>query len=501
MKKIIFLYPLFFLNAFFLIGNSYGQSFLANNDFRYILIKKHADIHSLHGFNLRGQHNYSQQTLYRLIHAQISKPDTYVFFTPHNPSKISANFSVTSGLFHSSLPDRNIIDIDATKNHFLDNSLFFDQDKKLYNENNVFFDPYLHLSFGNSLEVNTGAYFNLNEHSKDFSMDLYNANILLKFSKLRIMLGKSSIQWNLGRINSFNLSNNTPPLWAIRIFNDEELEFSNFLKFLGPLKYETFFSILDHHHDNKNPILIGHKLSFAPNKRLELGMSYTVQFAGKDARDQSPLIYFGDVFSDHSGVSNRNFIFDARYQLFPKKIEAYAEFLVEDCCDNMPINSRDFQSLLGLHLYQLFGSTKMDASFEFAKTSYIAYRHGNFKSGFINQNKVLGHPIGPDGLGTYARLNYFWSKRFWCSLSANMELSGTANFDNEFHGNTDPNVDATEKSYQTGLNCIWNQQASNNKALFSLNGNIAYQHTQNFNYVENNNRDDVFVGLSGKYVF
>ncbi|HMQ09889.1 MAG TPA: capsule assembly Wzi family protein [Oligoflexia bacterium] len=501
MKKATRLYPLLFLSYLFLVSSSYGQSFLANDDFRYILIKKYADMQPLPGFNLRGQHSYSEQTLNNLINSSSPDAKGYVFFPKGHLSNIYAQFSLNSGLFHSSIPDRAIIDIDATKNHLLDNSPFFDQDKKLHDGSNVFFDPYLHLSFANTLEINAGAYFNLNEQSKDFSMDLYNANILLKFSKLRILLGKSSIQWNLGRINSFNLSNNTPPLWAIRIFNDEEIEFSNFLKFLGPVKYETFISVLDANRNRENPIFVGHKLSFAPNKRLELGMSYTVQFAGKSTQDQNPLIYFGDVFSDYSGVSNRNFIFDARYQLFPKKVEAYAEFLVEDCCDNIPINARDFQSLLGLHIYQLFGTPKMDASFEFAKTSYIAYRHGNFKSGFINQNKVLGHPIGPDGLGSYAKLNYFWSKKLLCSVQAGFESSGTADFKNKFYGNTDPNVESSEHAYQTGLQCFWNQQNAANKALFSLNGNITYQHTQNYNYIENNNRDDVFVGLSGKYVF
>ncbi|MCI5071649.1 capsule assembly Wzi family protein [bacterium] len=501
MKKATLLYPLFFLTYFFLVSSSHGQSFLANNDFRYILIKKYADTHTLPGFNLRGQHSYSQQTLNKLIKDSSPDANAYVFSPQNYSSKIDAQFSLNSGLFYNSIPDRAIIDIDATKNYLLDNSSFFDQDKKLQDDSTVFFDPYVHLSFNNSIEINAGAFFNINEQSRDLNMDLYNANILLKFSKLRILLGKSSIQWNLARIHSFNLSNNTPPLWAIRIFNDEEIEFSNFLKFLGPVKYETFVSVLDANRNRENSVLVGHKLSFAPNKRLELGMSYTVQFAGKNTQDQTPLIYFGDVFSDFSGVSNRNFIFDARYQLFPRQVEAYAEFLVEDCCDNMPINSRDFQSLLGLHFHQLFGTLKMDASFEFAKTSYIAYRHGNFKSGFINQNKVLGHPIGPDGLGTYARINYFWSKKLWCSVLAGFESSGTADFKNKFYGNTDPNVESSEHSYQAGLNCFWNRQNTSTQNIFSLNGNITYQHIQNFNYIENSSRDDVFVGLSGKYVF
>src|SRR5713226_8275158 len=124
---------------------------------------------------------------------------------------------------------------------------------------------------------------------------LLDAYVGLNFENWQVTFGKQSLWWGPGDGGPMMFSNNAAPVNMFRINRVSPLQLPGILKSLGPLRMEFFVGQLDGHHFvngpsgvtgswlqplNPQPFINGQKLSFRPSPNFELGISYTMIFAG-----------------------------------------------------------------------------------------------------------------------------------------------------------------------------------------------------------------------------
>jgi hypothetical protein len=228
----------------------------------------------------------------------------------------------------------------------------------------------------------------------------------------------------VGRIGNLLFSGNNEPFNLVRVRNRVPLILPWVLEYLGPTTVEAFITYLDEQQTFANPILLASKIAFKPDESLELALGYVVEFGGDGAPSNDPLLYFGEFVSDAPSATNRAFTVDARYRFRSLNLEPYVELLVEDCCDEFPVNSRDILNLVGLYFPAVDPEGKLDFTLEWVRTNQITYRHGVFTSGMTLRNQLLGHRLGPDATGVYGELRYSLSSGNWLKLLPALELRG-----------------------------------------------------------------------------
>lgn len=260
----------------------------------------------------------------------------------------------------------------------------------------------------------TFLYSSRSEFSGD-ATDFYLGEALGSFHirKLVVEGGKGTTEWGTGRVTHLMFSQDSRPFLMGRIRSDEPLIPPSFLKFLGPTQFESFIGFLGKDYNFPHARIFGLNFNFAPTPKLEIGVGNTVIFGGTGAPTNNPLVIISDYFSDaQSGAANRNFLVTGRYHFTSVGIEPYFEAMMEDCCGKVLINPRDFSTLAGLFIPSVGPAGKLDFTFEWARTSHIAYRHSVFRDGFSYKGRSLGSPLGPSATGFYFASRYFQSPRF-----------------------------------------------------------------------------------------
>ncbi len=256
------------------------------------------------------------------------------------------------------------------------------------------------------------------------SFYLPEALLTFRFNKFAMEAGRGAIRWGNGRFGHLLFSGDHYPLYLARLRSNEPVSLPGFLRFLGPMRFEAFFSQLDKNREFPHAKLIGMLFVFAPHPRLEFSLGQTVLYGGDGAPTNNPLVYFSEKVADASNPANRNFLISARYRIPGLEIEPYAEMLVEDCCDINFFNPRDVVNLYGIYFPRIDPSGKADFAFEWVRTNHITYRHNPYSSGYVYNGRNLGHPLGPDANGIYGILRYFHTPSLMAKMVVAYEIRG-----------------------------------------------------------------------------
>lgn len=179
------------------------------------------------------------------------------------------------------------------------------------------------------------------------------------------------------------------------------------------------------------------RATIAPFSFLELGISRVVQFDGDDRPRLKVRDYPRAIFDTEIGDFDRRFrsnslqAIDAdlrlrdvnRYFLPARDLRLYGEFGWDDtCCSDIYIPLRDaISGLVGVHLLGVFGSDRVDARFEWARSSRLSFTHGQFRSGYWTRGEVISHFVGTEGQAYLARV----TNRLTPNLMLGLELDRT----------------------------------------------------------------------------
>ncbi len=271
---------------------------------------------------------------------------------------------------------------------------------------------------------------------------LLDAYVGLMFSNWQVSFGKQSLSWGPGDGGSMTLSNNAPPINMFRISRAEPLKLPSILGWLGPMRTEFFFGQLTGQEFLLNPsgfvgqfgqslspqpFIHGQKISFKPTPNFEFGFFRTTIYGGPGY----PLTFHTLIRSlfttgneNAGGASkpgNRTAGMDFIYRLpgLRKWLTFYADGYTDD--QFSPIAYADRSAWRsGLYFSQFPKVHKLDLRVEGMYTDNpigggvshgFYYFNDTWRSGYMNNGRLLGSWVGREGQGAQAWSNYWLGAR------------------------------------------------------------------------------------------
>lgn len=265
--------------------------------------------------------------------------------------------------------------------------------------------------------------------SRTSSFNILDANLSANLSGNEISIGKSEMWWGPAEGGSLSFSNNSDPIYMLRINRVEPLVIPFVSKLLGPVRYDLFIGRLQGHTSPPAPWLQGQKISFKPTRNFEFSVSRTIVFAGEG---HVPFT-FGSFWNSFTSFSNvpiavkfsRNdpgarysgVDFSYRLPFLRDWVTLYTDSLAHD--DPSPLAApRRSAFRPGIYLSHLPKLARVDFRAEAVYTDFPTSRsHGGqffyyeneYHDAYTNKQFILGDWIGREGKGGQAWLTYHLS--------------------------------------------------------------------------------------------
>ncbi|MEZ4485105.1 MAG: capsule assembly Wzi family protein [Syntrophotaleaceae bacterium] len=323
------------------------------------------------------------------------------------------------------------------------------------------------------------------------SLHLLHGKAALGLGPLELSVGRQSLWWGQGRHGSLVLTNNAKPLDMLRITNPSPVLLPWIFKYLGPFRFDVFWSELEKERVVPEPYFSGLRLQFKPLPWFEIGASRAVMFGGEGlpdiGLDEFITILGGKNLEGGEDTSNSVAALDARLRLpFLWGAEVYGEYGGEDEAGHFLANDA---WLAGLLLPRIEPSGRLSLRLEYADLSKIDnnsppwYRHGTFRSGYTYEGKVLGHHAGGAAKDVSGELQMLLPKGVTVTVGVDYEQRG---FDQE----------VKEKHNQGTLKADW---AVNRTLALSIRYGI--DKIDNFEFESGNDKTHhmAMVGLHGSW--
>ncbi len=268
---------------------------------------------------------------------------------------------------------------------------------------------------------------------------LLDSSIALTFRNTRISFGKQSLWLGPSPGGPFLLSNNSEPVPMLRIDQVSPTHVPGLSRLIGPVRTEFFLGQLSGQNWILNegtllgpnighqPFIHGDKITFKPTANLEIGMGITVVFGG----DGVPVTWknFFRTYTSAGLASNglpgttadpgdRRSSADISYRIphFRNWITVYADSLVED--EISPIGSSRPAVRPGIYFPKIPRINKLDLRLEAVYTDapntiFIGnvYHNSRFRSGYTNNEAIMGSWVGRAGKGGQASATYHFTPR------------------------------------------------------------------------------------------
>jgi len=242
------------------------------------------------------------------------------------------------------------------------------------------------------------------------------AYLQYKFDFLKLTFGRDKNSWGPGRRSNLLISGNSDGMDMIRA----EAE-------LGPFKFTTFTAVLDPDHTyiaygdslvktRINRYLAAHRLDIQPMSELNIGLSESVIYGGIGRQIEfyytNPITWYHGEQLNQNNDDNTFLSLDVTYRPI-RGVKLYGEFLIDDFQIDNETKGDDEPNELGF-IGGFFLSDPMrlrntDISFEYARVSNWTYNQGVTWNRYIQNEKLIGHYLGPDSESIYFGVRH-WLK-------------------------------------------------------------------------------------------
>jgi membrane-associated phospholipid phosphatase len=266
---------------------------------------------------------------------------------------------------------------------------------------------------------------------------LLDSYVTWNFDNWQLSFGKQSLWWGPGQSGAMLISNNAEPVTMARLDRTQPLSMPGFLKFLGPMRLQTFVGRLTGQHfehvENNyfgtysqplsdQPYVMGQKISFRLTSNLEIGVTRTSVFGGEEfAITPRRLwsVFFQPTNSNSAahdpGDRRTGFDFSYRIPGFRKWLTLYNDAMAEDEINPIAYPRRSAMNP-GIYMPQLPKLRHMDFRAEAAytdlpglKLSDYFYWNVRFISGYTNDGHLMGNWVGRQGKSLQFSSNYYFS--------------------------------------------------------------------------------------------
>jgi membrane-associated phospholipid phosphatase len=269
--------------------------------------------------------------------------------------------------------------------------------------------------------------------------ELLDAYLAVNLHNWEISIGRQSLDWGPGPGGAMLWNNNIQPVNMARLVNPEPFELPSFLRILGPVRLDEFFTRLEGHYYNRRPFLLGQKINFKPLPSLELGFGRTFEIGGRgpgaDPITGANLLYglFGQVRPSLGSIPGHTQTeFDWTFDV-PKTanyLVLYGDMYAAD--DPVPwFNPPKNPFRAGIYITRFPKIPKLDFHMEAADTESPGFHnptfdsleggptnHGDlnywnegYRDGSTYNGFLIGNTVGRDGRAIQAWTNYWLSPR------------------------------------------------------------------------------------------
>ena len=266
---------------------------------------------------------------------------------------------------------------------------------------------------------------------------LLDSYVTWNFDNWQLSFGKQSLWWGPGQNGAMLMSDNAVPVTMARLDRTQPLPMPGFLKFLGPMRLQTFVGRLtgqqfEHVENNyfgtysqplsDQPYLMGQKISFKMTPNLEIGVTRTSVFGGEEfpitpSRLWSVFFQPSNSNSAAHDPGDRRTGFDFSYRIpgLRKWLTLYNDAMAEDEINPVGYPRRSAMNP-GLYMPQVPKLPHMDLRAEAAytdlpglKLSDYFYWNVRFNSGYTNDGRLLGNWVGRQGKALQFTSNYYFT--------------------------------------------------------------------------------------------
>lgn len=404
--------------------------------------------------------------------------------------------------------------IDATLNTLLSNRQgrpLVDGTSTLVETNHSVESRYVGLAFTPRLSLLAPR-----DSGRRYDLRLQELELRILIRNLAVDIGREYVMWGQGRDVGLLNSNNSPPLDLIKLSSEAPFTFPWFLRHLGPTRFSIFYSDLGADQNFPHSYLVGYRGNAFPTSWFELGLSIYTKSGGHGAPPASATARLVDLlpFLDASAYNNvigtrGHFEFSDHYAGFDGRLRfpalstnLYWDVLLNDF-DVRRLKSvfwEDAGHVFGLDLPPLSESGRLRASLEYHHTGIRYYEHHQFLSGQTLHETLTGDPLGPNGQGAYAYVDWYESlqRRFGIQFA----LERRSN--DQYILIPEPNygfrkVAVLPKEWQGRVLATW-QLLPVQRQLGGLL-QFGYERTRNFNFIGGDSRNGFLGRAALQYRF
>jgi len=279
------------------------------------------------------------------------------------------------------------------------------------------------------------------EGDSDSTVRLHKGHIKFTVANFEIEWGKDALWWGPGYHGSLLISNNARPFEMFKVSNPRATLLPWIFSYLGPFRYNVFFSELDKEAASGHPPnskLFGARIDFKPHPVFEFGMSYLTHFGGDrpgigdlDLSDYYHIILSNECRSFDKRDSNKQAAIDAaltipnisNFMPVMDSLQVYAEWGGEDQ-GTFPDKRAYLAGIAFNNMFTVHGLTLRaeytDLSPESNKNAWYNHAMWNMR----HYGRVFGHHAGTDSDDLFFELSHTINDRFLYKLTFDREKSG-----------------------------------------------------------------------------
>lgn len=245
-----------------------------------------------------------------------------------------------------------------------------------------------------------------------------------RHSRLAVTFGRQRLFWGPQPINLV-ISKTTEPL-----------DLLTFSYHAGRIDFNFLFARLDKSHPDSidlinfpgrsfgdNRYIAAHRLDIRLHKRFRLGLFETTLFGGEGRPPE--LYYLNPLQFFHSSQLNENIddntMLGIDYTaLLGKGISTYGQLLVDDFqIDDKSQGDQEpneYGIMAGIFKTGRIGTFLPDIKAEYVRITNRTYHQYDPRNRYLYQNKLIGHPLGPDADSLSLTLRFWPNKQFFAEI-------------------------------------------------------------------------------------
>jgi len=290
----------------------------------------------------------------------------------------------------------------------------------------------------------------------------------------------------------------------LKLSNPEPLHLPWIFKYLGAIRVELLFSMLESDRDRPSPSFWAAMIMLKPSKYFEWGFSRTSVLGGEGTEDFTFTEYFIEAltglrtYESGRNAGNNSLSCHILFTLpFLRNTQLYFNAFWEDVNTELDmLFGRDMAFITGARIHRLDKDGIFSFKTEFVKTTEITYRSIVYSDGYTYKNDIMGHHIGPDAFGNYNRFTYMPDTGLILDFDFNFERHGRLGKNQ--HSIKLP-IESFEKPEDRYSFIVRFGKDLGEKLNYNLS--MGYERIQNYNFRDSSNKNNFIGSLAVKYKF